>query len=602
MKPRVSILLALACCMLPLSVGYAQSLEIKTDVASIPMGGTVQVKAHLELPRPEKSSDYVLLPYVNDRRWGAQEYPDSGGNAEFILPLPNVGDAEIQAVAVRRDKGNWMGCSNPDLLLVGSLMRRADDLRSNRLNVQVVWRRVPPLPHDGHIFCLQYEPWFTGSSSWSTAEAVPLLGFYGSYDEDVIRQHVLWFIDAGINAVMLDWSNHIWGCQHWNQRGPFAREIIHNTTIFLEVLAEMRDEGMDVPKVVLMPGLSNGPPATMTALNEELSWIYQNYILDPRSKGLFLAYDGKPLVIILDTGAIGDKKARTSPALRIPFFKQTLKYSAAVLDSFRAAQGSIDSSHFTVQYMSSQNQLTHYDKLGYWSWMDGQLKPVVTYCDGKPEAVTATPSFFGRHGWTAPGAFGRLCGWTYLKTFDVALEHKPRVVSLHQFNEFAGQKDGEGYGKHRKILLDEYDNELSDDFEPTSLTSGGYRDRKAGWGFYYLNMTRALLDVFRGKSKGSTILAVAPPDVHGNRLFLKWATVGPVPRNYTILIDRKAFVSKFAGQKFTIPIGNFPEGDHLVTVIANGVSTYYSMSHEEFCGQSSKRMPCRASEPFQTGK
>ena len=47
----------------------------------------------------------------------------------------------------------------------------------------------------------------------------------------------------------------------------------------LEELAKMRDEGIDVPKVVIMPGVSNGPPATMEALNEELYWIYQNYIL-----------------------------------------------------------------------------------------------------------------------------------------------------------------------------------------------------------------------------------------------------------------------------------------------------------------------------------
>ncbi|MCL5020623.1 MAG: hypothetical protein M1339_02950 [Bacteroidetes bacterium] len=602
MNKFAKILFVLVTGVIPLALGHAQTLKIKAAATSIPMGQTVVIKAHLRPSIPGTATDYLLLPYVNHRRWGAQEYPDSNGSASFVLPLPNAGSAGICVVAVKREKGDWMGSSDPNLLLVGSPMRRNEGLCSNRVNVRVTWRRMPSPEGDGHIFCVQYEPWFDRLSSWSTAEAVPLLGFYESNDENVIRQHILWFIDSGINAVMLDWSNHIWGCRHWDQRSSAARSIINNTTFFLEELAKMRDEGLRVPKVVLMPGLSNGPPASMTALNEEISWIYQNYILDPRLKGLFLTYDGKPLIIILDTGAIGDKRARTSPAFRIPYFKQSLRYFATVLDSFRAAQGPIDSSHFAVRYMSSQNQLTHYDKLGYWSWMDGQLKPVVTYCDGKPEAVTVTPSFFGRHGWTAPGAVGRLCGWTYLKTFDVALEHKPRIVFLHQFNEFAGQKEGEGYGKDRKIFLDEYDNELSDDIEPTSLTSGGYRDRKTGWGFYYLNMTKALLDVFRGKSKGSTILAVAPPDVHRNGLFLKWAAVGPVPRNYTILIDGKAFVKKFAGQRCTIPIGDLPEGDHVVTILANGVGTYYSMSHEKFSDRSYKRMLCKVSEPFQTGK
>lgn len=602
MNKSIAALFTILMGLTPVVSGNAPSLEIKADVKSIPMGRTVQVKAHLELSRPDIVSDYLLVPYVNDRRWGAQEYPDSNGDADFILPLPDVGDAEIQVVAAKRENGNWMGSSDPKVLMVGSLMRRNENLCSNKVNVQIVWRRMPALPHDGHIFCVQYEPWFTGLSSWNTAEAVPLLGFYRSFDEDVIRQHILWFIESGINAVMLDWSNHIWGCQHWNQRGPLARAIIHNTTIFLEVLAEMHDEGLDVPKIVLMPGLSNGPPAAMTALNEELSWIYQNYILDPTLKRLFLTYDGKPLVIILDTGAIGDKNARTSPAFRIPFLKQTLGYSAAVLDSLRAAQGPIDSSHFTVRYMSSQNQLTHYDRLGYWSWMDGRLKPVVTYCDGNPEAVTVTPSFFGRYGWTAPDAFGRLSGWTYLKTFDVALDQRPKIVFLHQFNEFAGQKNGEGYGNDKGIFLDEYNTELSDDIEPTSLTAQGYRDRKAGWGFYYLNLTRALIDVFRGRSQESTILAVAPPNVHGNRLLFRWTTVGPRPRNFTISIDGKVVVNGFAGEKVMIPVDKLRNGDHVVTVLANGVSTHCSMSLERLSDLTSKPLPCEVREPIEAGR
>jgi len=122
---------------------------------------------------------------------------------------------------------------------------------------------------------------------------------------------------------------------------------------------------------------------------------------------LFWIYNGKPLIIILDTGVIGNKKGTAESAFKIPFFKQTLSLSAEQLDAFRKAQGPIDSTHFTIRFMSSQNQITHHNRLGYWSWMDGSLKPVVTYCNGKPEAVTVTPSFFSRYGWTSSKAFGR---------------------------------------------------------------------------------------------------------------------------------------------------------------------------------------------------
>jgi len=45
--------------------------------------------------------------------------------------------------------------------------------------------------------------------------------------------------------------------------------------------------------------------------------------------------------------------------------------------------------------------VTRHHELGYWSWMDGQLETLVTYKDGKAEAITVTPAFFTPQGWTA---------------------------------------------------------------------------------------------------------------------------------------------------------------------------------------------------------
>ncbi|MHB8578236.1 MAG: glycoside hydrolase family 71/99 protein [Ignavibacteriaceae bacterium] len=542
-----------------------------------------------------------MLPYVNHLRWGAQQRPDSNGESIFLIPLPNPGIAYIQVIAVKAEPNNWMGSSDRNLLIVGNLMPGNKGLRSNEIEIKVQRRQMPKLPDDSHLFCIQYENYFE-QSSWETAEAVPLIGFYDSYDEDVIRQHILWFDDMGVNSIMLDWSNHIWGDTSWNQRGEGARAIISNTTFFLEVLAKMRDEGIEVPKVVIMPGLSNGPPATMGALNEELDWIYQNYILNPRFKGLFLVYNGKPLMIILDTGAIGNKKGTAESAFRIPFFKQTLGMSASELDSFRVAQGPIDDSHFTIRYMSSQNQLTRHNELGYWSWMDGQLKPIVTYYNGEPEAVTVTPSFFdlrvGLSGWTAPDAYGRRDGTTYLETFKVALKYRPRVIFLHQFNEFAGETKGQGMGENKDIFGDEYSVELSDDIEPVSLTADGYRGDKGGWGFYYLNLTRALLDIFRGEAKGSTLLAVAPPEISESKIKLEWSVVGVTPKNFTVAIDGNMVLNEIRGTECEIPIDELVPGKHTITVTANGVSTHYALSEKELNDPSETPMPVSVSRIF----
>jgi hypothetical protein len=558
------------------------SLTIEINKDSVPMGRSVLVTAHLNVKHGSITKDYLLLPYVNQRRWGSHERPDSNGNATFLLPLPNPGSAEIEVVAVKAEPMNWMGTSRRDLLIAGNYMPDSG-LHSNMRRVTVKLRNMP-LPSDsGHLFGVQWESWFIpGPGSWSSAEAVPVVGFYDSYNEDVIRQHVLWFMDLGVNFIMPDWSNHIWSKKHWNEIDDGARAIVHATTVFLEVLAKMRDEGLAVPKVALMPGISNGPPATMVALNEQLEWIYQNYILNPRFKGLFQKYDGKSLMLILDTGAIGDKRGTAKSALKVPFFKFTLALSEKELDAFRRAQGPVDDSHFTIRWVSSQNQVTRHHELGYWSWMDGQLEPMVTYKKGKPEAITVTPAFFGLLGWTAPEAYGKRGGTTYLESFKFALKSRPDVIFLHQFNEFAGQTEGHGMGENHDIYGDEYSMEFSDDFEPVSLTASGSRDITGGWGFYYLNMTRALMDIFNNKDKNSTLLAAYISKKSDKSIQITWAVAGELPKNYTLTVGDKVVLKDITGTSCEIPMGELSKGTNIVTITANDVHTHYGLSRTEF--------------------
>src|SRR5690606_38714496 len=77
---------------------------------------------------------------------------------------------------------------------------------------------------------------------------------------------------------------------------------IHATTMLVETLAEMRDEGHPVPSVVLYPGLNNGAATTVAAVNEELSWIHATYVRNPRFNGLFEIYEEKPLVLVHSGG------------------------------------------------------------------------------------------------------------------------------------------------------------------------------------------------------------------------------------------------------------------------------------------------------------
>ncbi len=570
---------AIFLCLVGVVAGRGQTLRIAADRATVGMGRTVLVKAGFSAPAGENARDYVLLPYVNAQRWGSHEKPGAQGEAAFLLPLPNPGPARIQVLAVKSDTPGWQGLKDMNLLVAGRPMPETG-AHSNAVDVTVTRRAFSKRPQNGTLFCVQWEPWFSPHAYfWSSAQAVPVVGFYESYNRDVIRQHILWFMDAGVDFIMADWSNHIWGKQHWAERDANTNAILHATQMALEVLASMRDEGLPVPKMSLLTGLSNGPPAAMLALNEEHAWVYENYLKNPRFKGLWQEFDGKPLVMPLDTAAMAHPKARSALPLQVPFFKQTLALSEAELDMRRLMDRTpVDESRFTVRWVSSQNQLTRHHELGYWSWMDGSLKPMVTYRDGKAEAATVSVGFFGPRGWRGEGAHGRRDGWTYVEQFKTAFETRPRVVFLHQFQEYAGQADGQGYGPDKDVYGDSYSVELSDDFEPVSRTAVGYRGDKGGWGYYYMNLTQALIALYRGEAKDSTVLAVRRPYVDGDIVRVEWSWAGKAPSGFAVSADAKTVAARAQGQSLEIPVKKLGPGRHRIRVAALNATTVYPLS------------------------
>jgi hypothetical protein len=337
----------------------------------------------------------------------------------------------------------------------------------------------------------------------------------------------------------------------------------------------------------------------MAALNEWLEWIYHTLVRNPRFAGLWQEFDGKPLIGILDTGAVGDKRGTAESAFRIPFFKHTLEMSAAELDAHRAAQPAVDERLFTVRWISSQNQATRHHELGYWSWMDGVSDPPVTYKDGAAEAVTVSSAFFNALGWTGPLASGRRGGATYLETMRPALAARPRVIFLHQWNEFAGQAEGHGMGENHDIYADSYSVELSDDIEPVSLTAPGYRGDRGGWGFLYHNLTRALIDLYRGQDGGSTLLAVSSPldgaAVQGETLAVRWTWLGPDPTGFDLRLDGRLVLENAQGGGADLSLAGLAAGPHTLEVNARGVQTRYPLSKDHPDEPLSAPLPPRVS-------
>jgi hypothetical protein len=259
--------------------------------------------------------------------------------------------------------------------------------------------------------------------------------------------------------------------------------------------------------------------------------------------------------------------------------------------------------------MGTQLQDNHGEQCGMWSWMDGTIRQVVTRRDGKAEETIVTPSCFTMHptkgnvsgGWTDPSATGRDHGAPYIESWKVALENHPKFIQIHQWNEFAGQPDDPNVTVGHGMYGDEYNVEFSDDMEPTRSDSVTYRDH-GGWGYYYMNMTKALISLYRGETPGITVMALSGPSqpaiVKENKLTLSWKTVGAQPAGYTLKLDGEKVAGGIHGETYILDLSSVAAGKHRAELVAEGVYTYFDLAPERLTERSATKLPVTSSIEF----
>jgi len=304
--------------------------------------------------------------------------------------------------------------------------------------------------------------------------------------------------------------------------------------------------------------MNNGPSTTVAAVDEAMAWIHHTYVRNPRFAGLFEMYLDKPLMLIHNGG--GPNWADETGASRA------------------------DDSLFTVRYQSFQHELNDHAAHGFWSWMDATLSPVVTYFEEQAEALTVSVGFFSGGGWKKEGAYGRRGGWTLVESFKQAFAHRPRFLEIHQYQEFAGQWEGFGYGPNKDIYVDSYSVEMSDDIEPVSLTAAAYRG-DGGWGFYYLNLLRALVDCYQAMESATTVIALDHPGygatVTGERLPLRWTWVGETPSGFRLIVNGRPRELPLEVTETVLELGELPPGPLEINLVATGTQSRYPLSYTE---------------------
>ena len=328
----------------------------------------------------------------------------------------------------------------------------------------------------------------------------------------------------------------------------------------MDEMAAMRDEGYPVPKMTFLGGISYARPEGPVAVNGEVKCIWDHYVANPKYQGLWQDFDGKPLVEILDLGA-----------------------------SYLKAQIKLDD-RFTIRFVGVSQDASKTNELGLWTWMDW-LHPAPTMAAGVVEAETVSTGSFGGEGWLGATARGHRNGATIVEDFAVALRDRPRLLHLHQFNEFAGQPEGQGHGPTHSLYVDTYSANLNDDFEPTSMTAPAYRS-KGGWGYYYLNLVRALVDLYRQPQPETTVVAISEPSpaapghdiapvVDAGKQIVRWVYAGRRPKAYTLTLDGRVLTKHVTGERTTVDLTGVRPGRHMLRLTAEGTASRYRASWRE---------------------
>lgn len=483
------------------------------------------------------------LTLVSDTSWAARVAAD--------IPAP------VQDLAGAHDSiwhlDDWPTRPERAQLYTGAVALPTQP-QSPALVIHVQRRELQPPPKDPRsIIIMHWANWFSPSpmqAFWKTAQAVPLLGFYRTANTDVMRQHIMWMIESGVDVILCDMSNNIWFDYSWDNRAAFANELFFLNQLMLETLAAMRDEGFNVPRVVLHTGVNHTTNA-LAVMNEQLAAAYHAFVNNDRWGDLVYRLDGKPLMLVL-----------------------------ALYHYFHSFIPQLDP-RWTYRYVTVQLE-SHpiHHALGYWSWSDHYATTTLSN-----EAITASIGAFPADGWLDPRARARRGGATFLEDWQTVMRDKPRHIFIHQFQEFHGAPEGFGDGPNRNRYFDTYSVDLSDDIEPTSLTTPAYRGN-GGWGFFYLNLVRACVDLLHQDPPQTSVLAIAQPDrnhhVAGDQMTVIWRTVGkPLPHGVNISIDNAIVASNITEQSVSLDISSLAPGSHTLTLTAPGALQRYRLSWTE---------------------
>ena len=270
--------------------------------------------------------------------------------------------------------------------------------------------------------------------------AEPALGYYSSSDKEVIRTHMTQLADAGVDFIIVDhtYMNYNRAVSDWE----WDIFITKPCTALLDTIVEMRAEGLETPYVVFWSGSFS---ETGWAVVERM---YEEFYTVNKWKDCFVYWEGELFQLLT----------------RMPTAPKTLDLT------------------FREMWGLEQNLPAE-----HWSFLQHLNEPIQS-SDGFTEQMCVCTAAQRDYMSNFSTAQGREHGIFMYSQWYHAFQHRPKIISITWWNEWAAQRlpmsDGKTYH-----FTDNYNQEYSRDIEPMK---GGHGDQYYQWMKEYIRAYRAL--------------------------------------------------------------------------------------------------------------
>jgi hypothetical protein len=374
---------------------------------------------------------------------------------------------------------------------------------------------------NSHIVAMEYEAWFGPNAvTFQGTAAAPLLqspdmqsvgGGYDSADPAVIRQHVAWMEQIGVDAAISDLTNNV-SCI-FNSDSFIKKYLPYCTPAFRAYNRNIRDNTGNLypawtklgTPLKLIPLLGGSDPTVLfpdvdgeNAFQKEIKFFGSLMKQFPDRQ---VVYEGKPLMLIF-IGAAQDPSFVDDPLwLKIRQFLETHPDISSQY-TFKEMAGYLDSQpDLWLNHGTPDGPVQINPVYGFWSWVD-RLNPTCTiapFCPYYPsfneirnqagsrvENFTASIATAGQSGWGCPNSeappycpddalrYGEDRSYTTFDSFmTYARQLDPIFLIIHQFNEFVPPDEG-------------WNANTDDDSEPANL-----------WGFGALAAIKQQVQIYR---------------------------------------------------------------------------------------------------------